>query len=329
MLKFGTRMLWALGVVMTLSSTLMAQVPLDPDMPTYRPVSSLKGELRLTGSSTMANVASVWAASFRQFYPEVKITIQTTGSRAAVASVLESSADIGLLSRSINKEERDLYLKARGSEATVVTPCLERIGVYVHKDNPIRGLTLAQIDGIFSEDCKRLNDKPIRTWGQLGFPGAWATQPVMVHGRDDDTGSQVFMQEAVMLGGTVRKDIKTHASNNEMMKGIAADPRSVGFAGHSYETQNVRSVPLSIRPEGPYVAIDSEEADHGQYPLMRPLQLVIDHVPGKELPEIEREFIRYVFSSRGQEDVIKAGFQGISGKPAHIALDSIGLNVVH
>lgn len=328
MLQLGRRLLFALGVALTLAPTLHAQAPLDPQMPIYRPVSSLKGELNLAGSSTMANVASVWASRFRQFYPDVKVTIHTTGSRAAVSSVVDNSANIGLLSRSINQDERELFLKARGSEVTVLTPCLERIGIYVHKDNPIRGLSLQQIDGVFSDDIKRGAEKPIRTWGQLGFPGAWEKQPVIVHGRDDDTGSQVFMQEAVMLGGAVRKDIKDHPSNSELMKGIAADPRSIGFAGHSYETTDVRSVPLAIRPEGPYVAIDSEDADNGHYPLMRPLQLVIDHKPGNELPEIEREFIRYVFSSLGQEDVIKAGFQPITGKPAHIALDSVGLNVV-
>jgi len=111
-----------------------------------------------------------------------------------------------------------------------------------------------------------------------------------------------------------------------MMKAISADPRSVGFAGLSYGTPDVRAVPLSVATEGPFIAIDSTEADAGQYPLMRPLQLVVDHDPQIELPAIQKEFIRYVFSARGQEDVIKAGFQAIPAKPAHIALDQVGLN---
>lgn len=300
---------------------------LDPNLPVYRPVSSLKGELKLVGSNTMSHVAAVWSDGFRQFYPDVRITIDVNGSREAVRAVETNEAHIGLLSRSIDAAEAESFAKTLGYQPKVLTPCLERIAVFAHKDNPINGLTLKQVDAIFSNSLKRGEERPIRTWGQLGFPGAWANQPIVAVGRKDDTGSQLFFKEAVLLGGDYREDLVPKTGNLDLVKSIGKDPRALGFAGLSCDAPEVRSVPLAIRPEGPFVAIDSPEADAGQYPLMRPLQLVVDHNPKKEMPAVESEFIKYVFSRLGQEDVIKAGFQAIPAQPAHIALDSVGLGV--
>jgi phosphate transport system substrate-binding protein len=309
------------------NSPVFGQAMLDPNLPVYRPVASLQGELNLAGSNTMSHVAATWADSFRQFYPDVTINITITGSREAVTTVQGGTAHIGLLSRSITADEVAAFQAAKGHAPQVLTPCSERIAIYVHKDNPIRGLTLEQVDGIFSTTCQRGAKEPIRTWGQLGFPGAWATQPVMARGRSGDTGSQVYIQEAVLLGGEFRKDMADHPDNLSLLDAITNDPRSVGFAGLCYDNPNVRTVPIAIQAGTPHVAVDSAEADAGQYPLLRPLQLVVDPDPAQPLPAAEAEFIKYVFSRLGQEDVIKSGFQPIPSRPANIALDSVGLGI--
>jgi phosphate transport system substrate-binding protein len=135
------------------------------------------------------------------------------------------------------------------------------------------------------------------------------------------------MQQAVLLGGAMRDEMKTHASNVELVKAIASNPGSIGFAGLSYATPEVRAVPLTVAEGGKFVAIDSPEADRGAYPLVRRLQLVVKHDPKQKLRPIEREFIKYVFSTQGQEDVVKAGFQAIPARPARVALDAVGLGL--
>lgn len=327
MLKLGATLLSAACVLGTCTAADAQVAVIDPNLPVYRPVNSLQGELRLTGSNTMSHVATTWAAEFRRFYPDVKITITINGSREAVSAVAGGQAHIGLLSRTITPDEVELFQQATGRPPQVLTPCLERMAVYVHKDNPIRGLTLQQLDAIFSTTCKRGAEKPIRTWGQLGFPGAWETQPVIAQGRKDDTGSQVFFQEAVLLNGTFREDLQNHPDNLELLQAITNDPRSVGFAGLCYDNPKVRTVPIAVGPQGPFIGIDSPEADAGQYPLMRPLQLVVNHDPKQGLPPLQAEFLKYVFSRLGQEDVIKSGFQAISAQPANIALDAVGLGI--
>lgn len=300
---------------------------LDPNLPFYRPVDKLAGELKLGGSNTMSHVAAVWINSFTTFYPDVKITVDVNGSRDAVNSVQAGETHIGLLSRTISEEEVKAFQEHHGYAPTVVTPCLERTAIYVNTANPIKGLTIAQLDAIFGTECKRGAPEPCRTWGQLGLTGEWASVPVNVHGRTLDTGSQVFMQQAVMLGAALRDDLTTHKSNIGIVEAVAKDKGSIGFGGLSYATGDVRPVPLALHEGQDFVAIDSPEADMGLYPLVRRLQLVVKYDPSKQLEPVQREFIKYVFSQLGQEDVIKAGYQAIPARPARVALDAVGLGL--
>ncbi len=304
-------------------------VRLDPNLPIYHPlaIDQVAGQLKLGGSNTLSHVAAVWIASFQKIYPQAKISVEVNGSRSAVKDVKSGDTHIGLLSRRVRPEEIEDFHKTLGHPPTVLTPCLERTAIYVNKDNPIEGLTLAQLDSIFSNECKRGSEKSCGYWGGLGLEGEWRGRKIVANGRTKDTGSQVFMQEAVMLGATMREDLVTHESNIELIREIAKNPGAIGFAGLAYATPEVRAVPLAIHDGQPFVAIDSPEADRGAYPLVRRLQLVVKHDPKKELPLIEKEFIKYVFSTQGQEDVVKAGFQAIPSRPARVALDAVGLGL--
>ena len=331
MSKFVKQICLALVSVCWIGQTVLAGGRggplLDPNLPIYRPIEVIKGQLKLGGSNTLSHVAAVWIASFEKFYPDAKITVEVNGSRAAVADVKAGNTDIGLLSRRVREDEINTFHKSFGYPPTVLTPCLERTAIFVHKDNPIEGLTLAQLDAIFSTECRRGARHPYRNWKQLDVKGALSSQPIVAHGRTMETGSQVFMQEAVLLGGAMRDDMETHESNVDLVKAIASNRGAIGFAGLSYAMPEVRAVPLTVAEGGDFVAIDSPEADRGAYPLVRRLQLVVKHDPKQQLRPIEREFIKYVFSTQGQEDVVKAGFQAIPARPARVALDAVGLGL--
>ncbi len=304
-----------------------AQVMLDPNLPIYHPLVELEGELKLGGSNTMSHVAAVWSDSFQRFYPNAKISIAITGSRKAVASVKSGQTDMGLLSRTIQQQEVAEFHQQYGHVPTVLTPCFERTAIFVHKDNPIQGLTFAQIDAIYSSQLRRGVSKPIGNWGELGVQGALAAKPISVHGRTSKTGSQVFFQEAVLLGAPLRNEVTSHSSNADMLATLAKDPTGIAFAGMSYGNPSVRAVPLAFAEGEPFIAANSLEADRGMYPLIRRLQLVVNHNPKNKLRPIEREFIKYAFSRQGQEDVVRAGFQAIPAAPARVALDAVGLGV--
>ena len=292
---------------------------LDPNLPNYRPANDLKGHVSLIGSTTMTSVAGVWADSFTQLHPAVESEIHIRGSRGAVPAVMSGDATFGLLSRRINTAEVEQFEKQFGYKPKVITVCLERLGIYTHKQNPVRSLSIQQVAQILSGQAK--------TWGDVGAEGQYASQAIRVHGRRDETGSRVFLEGALLRGQQHVMAVE-HDSNQALLDGVAADPLAIGYAGIIYADDTVKALSISRGEGSPAVAVDSLAAAQGQYPLVRPLQLVVNHKPGTELDPAAADFIRYVLSRSGQEDVIRGGFQAIPAQPAQIALDQIGLRAV-
>lgn len=305
-----------------------AQSLLDPSLPPYRAEEKLSGKLTLTGSYTMSKVASVWVESFRQFHPDVQFDVQVKGAVESVNAVTAGDAQIGLLSRTILQSEAMAFQEKHGHPPVVLTPMFESIAVFVHKDNPIKGLTIRDLDAIFSFTLKRGAAKPAATWGDVGLAGDWAAKPIQVYGRRQATGVQVFFQEVVLAGGEFRPDMKEILANVDMLQAIADNPNAIGFAGANYSNTGVRSVPLAVQGGQSFVAVDSIDATRGRYPLIRPLQLVINQEPGQPLPALEAEFIKYVFSRFGQEDVVRSGMHPVGARPAELALDAVGLGAI-
>ncbi len=319
-------MAWAL---LAAGASVMAEDFLDPQLPTYRPIDKLEGKITLLGSDTMSQVVATWKDGFKRFYPNVEITITVKGATNAIPAVMAGEANIGMLSYEATAEEIATFTKAKGYAPKLVVPTLERLGVYVHECNPIESLTLAQIDAIFSKTLKRGEAKEITTWGEAGVSGDLAVQKISLRGRAATTGSQVFFQSLVLQGGEFRSGITAETDNLSLVKAIQADPNAIGFSGEMYQISGIKAVPIAWKAgEAPY-EIDSLADEHGTYPLVRPLQFVINHAPDKELPAVESEFLKYVFSHSGQEDVVKAGFQPISAAPAKTALSAVGLNTLN
>jgi len=307
------------------SQDIYAQSALDPNLPAYQPSDPLSGKITLAGSYTMSNLAAVWADGFRRFHPQVHVDIQVKGSINAVPMVAKGQADIGLLSRNITKSEFDGFQKAVKYQPKLLVPAMEEIAIYVHKDNPLQGLTLNQLASIYadSEDVDK-----IKTWGQAGVGGRWAGAPINLYGRSATTGSQLYFQMAVLRGQKFDSRMVAQKTNLDMVKTISSDKVGIGFAGIGYHHPKVKAVPLSVDGKN-YIAVDSVAADQGRYPLVRPLQFVVNQKPGAKLPQLQQEFIRYVFSTLGQEDVVKGGFHPVTARPAKISLERVGLRSVN
>ncbi len=328
MLKTVLRSMMAWALVAA-GASAMAEDHLDPQLPTYRPINALQGEIVLVGSDTMSQVAALWVDQFKEFYPDVQIKIVVKGATNAVPSVMNGEATIGMLSREATPEEITAFKAKKGYEPKLLVPSLERIGVYVHENNPIQSLTLAQLDAIFSKSLKRGETKEITTWGAAGLNGELSAQAISLRGRSATTGSQVFFQSLILQGGEFRAGMTEEKDNISLVKAIKTDPSAIGFSGEMYQISGIKPVAISWKAGEPAYAIDSLADEHGTYPLVRPLQFVVDHAPDKDLPDAEREFLRYVFSLSGQEDVVKAGFHPISANPAKTALSAVGLNTLN
>ncbi|WP_437185497.1 PstS family phosphate ABC transporter substrate-binding protein [Planctomicrobium sp. SH668] len=312
---------WALLLI---ASTAFAQSVVDPGLPVYTRVEGLSGNLVLSGSYTLSQQGAIWSDHFKQFYPGVEIKIDPKGSASAVDAVINGEANFGLLSRTISEEEVRKFHAKYGYLPTVLTPAIEPIAIYVHKDNPIESLTFAQLDAIYSKSLKRGAAKTAQTWGDVGVAGALASTPITCQARRDETGSQVFFQAAILGGGDFRDGMVSHISNAEMVDAIAKTPGAIGFGGAGFATPDVKMVPLKWLDDHP-----AATAHDAVYPLVRPLQIIVNRAPNTQLPAIEKEFLKYIFSVKGQQDVVAGELFPVNGRAAQLALDAVDLKVLN
>jgi phosphate transport system substrate-binding protein len=300
------------------------QTPIDPALPLYKPGENVSGTVSLAGSMTLAQLAAIWSDSFKQLSPNIQVQVTPKGSTNAMPALINGESDFALLSRPMTETEVKAFQEKYGYLPTVVVPALEQIAIFVHKDNPIESVTLPQIDALFSKTLRRGAAKQATTWGDVGVAGPLSSQPITCLGRRDQTGLQVFFQMAILAGGEFRSDMTENASNIDMIKAIAANPGAVGFGGAAFASPEVKAVPVALRPGDTPVGIHD-----AHYPLVRPLQIVLKHEHGKQISPAQEEFIKYIFSQRGQQDVIFGGLVPISARPAEIALEAVGVHTLN
>ncbi|MHC5209365.1 MAG: PstS family phosphate ABC transporter substrate-binding protein [Planctomycetota bacterium] len=302
-------------------------VKVSEDLPTYEPTSGISGNLKSIGSDTMNNEMALWTEGFGAFYPNVKIEIEGKGSSTAPPALIAGTAQFGPMSRAMKNEEIDKFQSEFGYEPTALPTSIDMLAVYVHKDNPIEGLTLQQIDAIFSKDRKGGFEKDIRTWGDIGLEGEWASKPISLYGRNAASGTYGYFKKHALFKGDYKDEVKEQPGSSAVVQGVASDKYGIGYSGIGYKTADVRAVPIAPDARADFVEAVAESAYSGAYPLGRFLYLYVNHKPGTDLDPLRREFIRYVFSHQGQEQVVKDGYLPVPPPVAAKALRSVGLAV--
>jgi len=310
-----------------LVSAASAQVTVDPALPKYTPVQGVTGNIKSVGSDTMNNEMTLWAEGFNSMYPNVQVEIEGKGSSTAPPALVAGTANFGPMSRSMKAAEEDDFEKAHGYKPTGLATSIDMLAVYVHKDNPIKGLTLQQLDAIFSKTRKGGNATEIRTWGDLGLTGEWAARPISLYGRNSASGTYGYFKEHALFKGDYKDEVKEQPGSSSVVQGVASDKYAIGYSGIGYKTADVRAVPLAADADSDLVAATPDNAYTGEYPLSRFLYLYVNHKPGTPLDPLRREFLRYVFSKQGQEDVVKDGYYPLTADLAQQQLGLVGISM--
>ena len=180
--------LLAVAALVAVPGIVSAQVKVDPSLPAYKPVSGVSGSLKSIGSDTMNNEMTLWAEGFLKHYPNVKIEIEGKGSSTAPPALIAGTSQFGPMSRRMKDAEVADFEKKFGYKPTPLPTSIDMLAVYVNKDNPIKGISLQQGDAIFSKTRKGGFPTDIRTWGQAGLTGEWASQPISLYGRNSASG---------------------------------------------------------------------------------------------------------------------------------------------
>jgi phosphate transport system substrate-binding protein len=212
------------------------------------------------------------------------------------------------MSRDWKPSEVDSFKAKHGYPPTVVPVAIDMLAVFVHRDNPLKSLTLQQVDAIFSKNRTGGATADIRTWGDLGLEGEWKDKPISLYGRNASSGTYGYFKEFALFKGDFKPTVKEQPGSSAVVQAIASDKYAIGYSGIGYKTADVRALPLAPQPDSATVEPVAANAYSGDYPLARFLYLSVNRKPSSPLDPLRREFLRYVLSASGQGDVKKDGY---------------------
>ncbi|MHC4993023.1 MAG: PstS family phosphate ABC transporter substrate-binding protein [Planctomycetota bacterium] len=321
------------AAVLTIAATLgcsgmmvLAQdsLSVDPRLPSYRMTEGVAGNIKSVGSDTMNNLMALWAEGFRRMYPNVQVEIEGKGSSTAPPALIKGTSTFGPMSREMKSAELDSFEERFGYKPTPLRTAIDMLALYVHKDNPIAktGLTLQQVDAMFSKTRKGGHPNEIRTWGQLGLTGEWKNRPISLYGRNAASGTYGYFKKHALFKGDYKDTVKEQPGSSAVVQGVARDLGGIGYSGIGYKTADVAIVRLAPDSGSDFIAASPENAD--EYPLARFLYLYVNHKPGYQLDPLRAQFLQYVFSKEGQSDVIKDGYLPVAAAIAGEDLHKIG-----
>jgi phosphate transport system substrate-binding protein len=312
----------AVGMVALTAAVGYAGGPpqIDSGLTPYKTASGVSGSISSVGSDTLNNLMTLWAENFNKFYPNTKIQIEGKGSSTAPPALISGTAQLGPMSREMKGTEVDAFEKKYGYKPTPIRTSVDALAVFVNKDNPIKCLSLAQVDAIFSKSRRGGAKEDVKTWGQLGLTGDWASKPLSLYGRNSASGTYGFFKEHSLKNGDFKDEVKEQPGSASVVQGVTVDRYGIGYSGIGYATAGVRAVPLAEKDGGKCVEATAENAYNGAYPLARFLYVYVNKAPGKGLDPLTREFVKLMMSKDGQEAVVKDGYFPI---PASIAKEEL------
>ena len=291
-------------------------VEADASLPVYAQVSGISGNLNSIGSDTLNNLMTFWAEGFQAVYPNVKIQVEGKGSTTAPPALIEGTAQLGPMSREMKKEEVNAFEKTYGYKPVAVKVAIDALAVFVHKDNPLKSVTMQQIDSLFSSTLKR-GGKDISDWGVL--VADWKGRAVSLYGRNSASGTYGYFKEHTLKKGDFKSTVKEQPGSSSVVQGVASDESGIGYSGIGYVTSSVRTVAVGETIEKA-AAPSFENCVDGSYPLARFLYVYVNKKPGQPMDTLTMEFLKFVISKDGQEIVAKDGYYPM---PAAIAAETL------
>lgn len=296
------------------TSAAVAAVSVDKEIPEYKAASGISGNFTSVGSDTLANLMTLWAESFKRFYPNVNIQIQAAGSSTAPPALTEATANVGPMSRLMKDNEIAAFEDRYGYKPMAIPVAIDALAVYVNKDNPIKGMSIAQVDAIYSSTRKCGGSKDINRWGDLGLTGPWASRDIQIFGRNSVSGTYGYYKKVALCKGDYKNSVNEQPGSASVVQAVTSSMNAIGYSGIGYMTSGVRAVPLSKKDDGKFIEANAENAVAGTYPLSRFLYVYVNKHPNKPMSPIDKEFFKLVLSQQGQEVVIKDGYIPLPAK---------------
>lgn len=315
----------SLFIALLLSVTLLpGAFAGENSLPDYKKVSGVAGNLLSVGSDTLAGMVTLWVEAFEDIYPNVNAQVQASGSSTAPPALTEKTAQLGPMSRKMRVSEIEAFEHEHGYRPTRLKVAIDAIGVFVHQDNPIKGLNFRQLDAIYSSTLRCGAVTHITNWAQLGVQGPWAKRNIQRFSRNSVSGTYGYFKVHALCGGDFGAMVNEQPGSASVVQSVASTISGIGYSGVGYRVAGVRLVPIA-RTSNDYIYPNQKNILSGSYPLSRYLYVYVNKQPHKPLSPVEAEFIRFIFSKQGQALVAQDGYIPLSATLAQKELNKVGL----
>ncbi|MDT8282396.1 MAG: phosphate ABC transporter substrate-binding protein PstS family protein [Gammaproteobacteria bacterium] len=306
-----------------LATTHASAVSVDKEIPTYKAVSGISGNLSSVGSDTLANLMTLWAETFKRTYPNVNIQIQAAGSSTAPPALTEATSNIGPMSRKMKDKEIAAFEDRYGYKPTAIPVAIDALAVYVNKDNPIKGMSIPEVDAVFSSTRKCGGHEDIKKWGQLGVTGSMKNRDIQIYGRNSVSGTYGYFKKKALCKGDYKNNVNEQPGSASVVQSVSSSINGIGYSGIGYKTSGVRAIPLTRKAGGKFIEATPDNAVSGEYPLSRFLYVYVNKKPNQSLAPLEKQFLTMILSQQGQEVVIKDGYIPLPAKVVEKYLEQL------
>ena len=266
------------------------------------------GRVVVTGSVALSDLISLWADDFRRQNPDISITVADSGSAAGIDALINGSADAVLTSTSMSQQQADDFSNRYGYAPTVIPVAMGGVAVYVNSLNPLRQITLTQLDAIYSATLRCGARQPLRRWAKLGVKGELGSRPIAALGLTSDSGANLLFKQTALCDGDFRADFQALAGPAAVESALAANTAAIGFSSSALRSAGIRALAIIVHAGETAVSPSVAAIQSGRYPLARTLSVMLNIPPGQKAAPAVQAFLDYAHSAAGQAVVVKGGY---------------------
>ncbi len=277
-----------------LTTTLLASTLLTTMAPQARTLIQNKG------SDTLVNVAQAWAEAYPKVNPDIAVAVSGGGSGTGIASMINGTVDIANASRKMKDKEKALAEK-NGQHPVEHVVGYDALAVFIHKDNPVTSMSLAQLKDIYGRDPK------VKNWSDMGITVPGCKDKIVVVSRQNNSGTYAYFKKTVLgKKGRYRQGTLDMHGSKDVVDLVEKTPCAIGYSGLAYATDHLKTVCISKGDEA-CVAPSVATASDRSYPVARPLFMYTNGEPQGAI----KEYMDWIKSDTGQCILKKKGYAPI------------------
>ena len=250
------------------------------------------------GSDTLVNVAQAWAEAYPEVNPDVAVAVSGGGSGTGIASMINGTVDIANASRKMKTKEMDLA-KKNGQSPVEHVVGYDALAVFIHKDNPIKSMSLTQLKDIYARDPK------VKNWSDMGITVPGCKDKIVVVSRQNNSGTYAYFKTAVLgKKGKYRQGTLDMHGSKDVVDLVEKTPCAIGYSGLAYATDHLKSVCIATDGAEACVSPSVATASDRSYPIARPLFMYTDGEPQGAI----KDYMDWILSDTGQCILKKKGY---------------------